>query len=110
MPASATVVTPIAKREAVGIQAAVARIGISLAGSGEDVHVDIDQARRDVETGDVDYFESFGGIDSRSDSRDLAVADGDVAHGVDVVLGVDDAAALQKQIIGLGKGAGRQAE
>ena len=37
-----------AEREAIGIDAVVAGVGPPLAGAGEDVHVDVDQARRDV--------------------------------------------------------------
>ena len=75
-----------AEREAVGIDAVVAGVGSALAGAGEDVDVDVDQAGRDVEPGDVDDLERVGGVDVRGDGRDLAVRDGDVAHGADLVL------------------------
>ena len=39
-----------AEREAVGIDAVVARVGPPLAGAGEDVHMDVDQSRRDVQS------------------------------------------------------------
>ena len=47
-PASATVVTPAAQREAVGIQAVVAGVGSAFARSGVDVDVNVDEPRRDV--------------------------------------------------------------
>ena len=44
----------------------------------------------------------------RGDGRDLAVLDGDVAHGVDLVLGVDDVSALEQEIVvGLSEGHAR---
>ena len=62
-PASTTVVTPTRKREAVGVDAVVAGVGALLAGARVDVGVDVDQAGRDVEAGDVDRLEGLGGID-----------------------------------------------
>ena len=42
-----------------------------------------------------------------SDRRDLPLRDGDVAHRRDVVLGIDDMAALEQEVVpGLRHGAG----
>ncbi len=43
-----------AEGEAVRVDAAVSGVRPALAGPGVDVHVDVDQPRRDVKTGDVD--------------------------------------------------------
>ena len=60
-PASATVVTPDAEREAVGIDAVVAGVGLALAGAGVHVHVDVDEPRRHVQPGDVHRLQASAG-------------------------------------------------
>ena len=47
-----------AEREAVGIDAVVAGVRAALAGAGVDVHVDVDEAGRDVQARDVDGLEA----------------------------------------------------
>ena len=53
-----------------------------------DVH--IDEAGDDVETGDIDHLDGLGGGDIGSDLGDLAVGDGYVHDGADLVFAVDD--------------------
>src|SRR5260370_35158302 len=63
------------------------------------MHVYIDEARCDEEASGIDDLQGFGGGDVGRDLGDLAVADGDVAHRTEIVLGVDDVAALDQQVI-----------
>jgi hypothetical protein len=66
----------------------------------------VDEAGGDV---DVDDASGFGGVDSGGDGGDLAGGDGDVAGSVDAVLGVDDVAAPEEEVVlGLGEGASGQ--
>ena len=88
-----------AKRQVVGINAALARIRIALAGAGEDVHVDIDEPGRHVKALHVHGLERRRRVDARGHGGDLAVADGDVTDLVDLVPGIDDVPAAQQQII-----------
>ena len=105
-PASATVVTPDAQREAVRVDAVVAGVGALLAGARVDVDVDVDEAGGHVEARDVDDLEGLGGVDPRGDRGDLAVGDGHVADGAHAVLRVDDVAAPEQQVVlRLGRGA-----
>ena len=70
-----------------------------LAGAGEDMHVDVDQARRDVQARDVDDLECLRRIDLRRHGGDLAVADGHIGDRADLVPGVDDMAAAEQQVV-----------
>ena len=63
------------------------------------MRVDIHQAGRDVESRDVDHLQSGGRIQVLRDGRDRTILDGDIADGADIVLRIDDVAALQKQVI-----------
>ena len=47
---------------------------------------------------------AFDGGDIGGDRGDLAVLDGDVAHRADLILAVDDVAALEQQIVILREG------
>ena len=76
-----------AEREAVGIDAVVARVRTPFAGAGEDVHVDVDKPGRDVQPRDVHGLECLGRVDLRRDGGDLAAADGHVGDRVDLFLG-----------------------
>jgi len=60
----------------------------------------IDQARRDIESGDIDDLARLCRGDIGGDGRDQAIADGHVAHGADLVLRVDDVGAFQQKIKG----------
>jgi len=53
----------------------------------------------DVEAFDVDGLERIGGSDVRGDLGDLAVANGDVHHRVDVVLVVDDVTVGEDKVV-----------
>lgn len=64
-----------------------------------DVVMDIDEPGRDIEAGDVDDFSGGRGGNVFGDGSDFAGGDGDVHHGVDVISGIDDVAALKKEII-----------
>src|SRR5581483_6269650 len=89
-----------AERETVGIDAAVAVVdsGTVAARTGIDVHVHVDKAGRDVETGDIDDFVRLGRGDRGRHFGDTAVLDGDVAHGTDLVLAVDDVSPFEEKI------------
>jgi hypothetical protein len=88
-----------AKCEAVGIHAVIAGIRTALAGTRVDVHMNIDETGRYIETANVDHFQRGLWINVRGDCRDPAILDCDIAHGADVVPGVYDVAALEKQIV-----------
>ena len=89
-----------------------------VAKAGEDVDVDVDEARSEVEAGDIDRLLCGAGGNRGLDGGDLAIANGDVALGVDVVLGVDDVAVAEDEVVLLGrrrdsaeeKGGGQDAE
>jgi hypothetical protein len=62
------------------------------------VHVDVDQARRNIESRDVERV--IGRIlDARSDPRHAAVADGDVHNPVAAIGRVDHMPTLQHQVV-----------
>jgi hypothetical protein len=68
------------------------------------VGVDVDQAGRDVEPGDVDGLQRLRGRDVGRDRPHGPVLDGHVADGIDVVPGIDDVAALEEQVVVLRRG------
>ena len=74
-----------------------------VAKAGEDVDVDVDQARSEVEAGDIDRLLCGGGGNREFDGGDLAIANGDVALGVDVVLWVDQVAIAEDEVELLGR-------
>ena len=97
------------ERKIIGPDAVVARVGVDFAGAGVDMNVNVDQARRHIQTGCVHHFEGAGRIDVRRHRGNLAVANRDVANRAHLVLGVNDVTALQQQIVlGLGERAGTE--
>ena len=70
-----------------------------VAKSGEDVHVDVDEPGREIETGDVDGFLGGAGGNGWFDGGDLAVANGYVTFRVDVVFRIDDVAVAKDEIV-----------
>ena len=92
-------VTPDTERVAIRRQAEVAGVGAALAGARVDVRVYIDQAGRDVESRDVDHLQSGGRVQVLRDGRDRTVLDRDIADGADIILRIDDVAALQQQVV-----------
>ena len=108
LPASTTVVTPAAKRESVGIDAVVAVVSAAPAGARVDVHMDIHQAGRDIQSGHIDHLVRLRRRDIRGDFGDLAVLNGDIANRADFVLSVYDLSALEQQIVILRPGGGNQ--
>ncbi len=61
--------------------------------------MDIDQAGRDIEAGDVDHFGRGGGWQIRLHGRHSIAANGHVGHGIDAIARVDHVAAFEDQII-----------
>jgi hypothetical protein len=57
------------------------------------VNVNIDQARRHVQSSGVNDFKGLRRIDALGHRGDLTVANSDVAHSVDIILRVDQVAA-----------------
>ena len=98
-----------AQREAVRLESPrAAGVGV-LHQARIDVDVDIDQARRDVKAGGVHGLDGARCRDVGGDGGDFAVLDRDVAHGAELVLAVDDVAALDEQVVvGLREGGGRK--
>jgi hypothetical protein len=66
------------------------------------VDVDVDEAGCEVEAGDVDGLLRRVGGDGWLDGGDLAVADGNVEFGIDVILRIDDVAVAEDEIVLLG--------
>src|SRR5579871_1146074 len=98
-----------AESEAIGILAVIAVVRVAPARARIDVHVDVDEAGSDVEAGDIDDLPGLRGIDVGRDLGDAAVADRHVADFVDVILGVDNVAALEKKIVrSLGESGGQK--
>jgi len=98
LPASTTVVTP-ERNEPVGVHAVVAGIGAAHARAGIDVDMNINQPGRYVEARHIHRLQRLGGIDVARHFGNAAVFDGDVAHVADAVLGVDDVAAMEQQVV-----------
>ena len=90
---------PRAEGEAVGRDrrgpVAVGRVRF---GAVEDVGMDVDQPRHDVQTLCVDGLRRAPWCDPGFDGRDLPAGDGDVADPVDPVLRVDDVTAPDQQV------------
>ena len=63
------------------------------------VRVNIHQAGRDVEAGHVHRLVCLRRRNFRRHRRNPALRDGHVVHGVQVILRIDDMAALQQQIV-----------
>ena len=80
--------------EGIGEDACVAARQAHSVRSGKDVGMEIDQARDEVEPGDVDRFTRLFGRNIARNRRDQAIPDRYVLHGVALVLGVDDLGAL----------------
>ena len=74
-------------------------IGVALAAAGIDMYVQVDQTRRDIKTFHIDGFERGAGRDVRSHLGDLAILDGHVHLGIDVVLVVENMPVVQQQIV-----------
>ena len=91
---------PAAECKSIRVHAVVSGIGVALASAGVRMHVNIHQARRHVETSDIDHFDAWSGLNMLGDRSNLVVLDGYVANGIDSVFGVDDVAALEHQVIG----------
>jgi hypothetical protein len=70
-----------------------------VAEAGEDVDVDVDESGREVEAGDVDGLLRRSCRDRWFDGGDLAITDGYVAFGVDIVLRVEDVAVAEDEIV-----------
>ena len=88
-----------AEREAIGIDAVVARIGAARARSGVDVHVDVDETRRDVQPFNIDYLAGLVCCNGGCDVGNLMIFDRNVPDGIDVVLRIDHVAVLEKKIV-----------
>jgi len=67
--------------------------------ANSDVVVDVDEARSDVETGNVDHFSGRSGGNFFVDEGDFSARDGNIHRSIDVIGGIDDMAALQDEII-----------
>ena len=88
-----------AESESVRIYAKVSSVGSRLTSAGVDVDMDIHQAGRDVKSAHIDNLQRLRGIDMLSHGGDLSIADSNVPHRTDLVLGVDNVTTLQKQIV-----------
>ncbi len=90
---------PDAEGEPVRIDAVVAGVGILLAGPGEDVDVDVDQAGRHVEPRRVHDLERLPRWDALLDRGDLPSRDGHVAHGAQAAGGIDHVPVPEEQVV-----------
>src|SRR5262249_57745810 len=85
--------------EAVGIDTVVARIGSSLSRSSIHVSVNVNKPGRDIQARHVNDLERLSRIDAGCDGCHLAGRDGHVTYRTDLVLCINDMAALQQQIV-----------
>ena len=67
--------------------------------AGKNVSMQVDQAGRDIESGDIDDLAGLCRRNIRGHGCDQAIADGDVGDGADLVFGIDDVGALQQKVI-----------
>ena len=81
--------------EAVRVDAVVPGVGAPLPGARVDVNMNVDEAGRDVEPGDVHRLERASSLDAGRHQRDLAVLDSNIADRAQLVLAVDDVPALE---------------
>jgi len=72
---------------------------IERSAAGSDVDVDIDQARGDVESADIDDLFRGGGWNVFLDGSDFAAREGDIHDAVNVIGGVDDVATLEEDLV-----------
>jgi hypothetical protein len=63
------------------------------------MYVDVDQARGDVEAGNIDHFGSWARLDMFSDLSNLVVFDRYVTDRVDSVLRINDVATFEHKVI-----------
>ena len=82
--------------------------------ANSDVVVDVDEARSDVETGNIDYFSGRCRGNVFVDGCDSSAGDGNIHRSIDVIRGIDDMATSQEEIIAgrwsLGIGAREQGQ
>ena len=76
--------------------------GVCRTRAGEHVNMQIHQAGRDIQAGDVHRFHRFCFRNPGRDGGDPAIFDGDVAPAVNLVLWIYDVAAPEQQVIFLG--------
>ena len=62
------------------------------------MHVNVDQTRRDIQSGNVDHLQRRGRIQILRHCPNASIFDGYIADGADAVLGIDDVPTLQEQI------------
>ena len=111
LPASATVVTQLRSVKSSGATLQVApAVGVGLL-AGVGVHVDVDEAWRDIQSRDIDRLQGLRRWDVRGDGGDLPVLDRHVANGAEPISGVDDPPALEQQVVrGLRASRGRKGQ
>ena len=68
--------------------------------SGEHVRMEIDQARSDIQAGDIDHFPRLRCGNVPLNGGDPAISDGDITYGVDLVFWIDNMSSLEEQVIG----------
>jgi len=74
-------------------------VGKQAARKAEDVRMDVDQARCDIEAADVDDLLGFGWRDVVGDHGDLVTRDGEVRDPVDFVGRINDMSALKEEVV-----------
>jgi hypothetical protein len=67
--------------------------------AGGHVDMDVDEARRDIVSSDVDGFRGLRRRNVRRNCGNLAVLDRDIVNGDNVVPGVDHVAARDQQVV-----------
>ena len=65
-----------------------------------DVRMQVDQTGRDDEAGDITHVVARSASSLGADRRDLASGEGHIGDAIETLRGIDDATALQDQIIG----------
>ena len=85
--------------EAVVIGTHAGGTGVCRPRAGKYVNMQIHQAGRDIEPCDVHGFRGLCRRNFGRDRGDPAIFDGDVSSSADLVLWIDDVAALQQQVI-----------
>ncbi len=73
--------------------------GAGAVGTGVTVKMKIEQARRDIQAGDINDLERRGCRDVRPDRDDPAILNRDVPNVVDLIPAVDYMARFQQQVI-----------
>src|SRR5579863_5670902 len=90
---------PATQGKSIGVYTVISCVGAAFARARVYMYVDVDQARGDVEAGNIDHFRCWARLDMFRDLSNLVVFDRYVTDRVDPVFGINDVATFEHQVI-----------